>query len=251
MGAFVLVLVVVLAVTPLEGTPAEPSLEGARFEGVWQVQPRPPRGRGRARPPGRPGRPLGAEADEKGLTTADFRVRRMMTEAGQAAFDRFDPYELPANNCVSPGLPSIAMTPYLQEWRVTADTLHITHEYYSTRRTVHLNAETPADMEPALAGHATGRLEDGVLVIETTALAPTLGGLSRNAPSSDARVVTERYRVLPEGRVMEGHITIEDRKYLTQPLELSVRLRRAQPGVEIVLFPCDVEAARRHLKPRP
>ena len=222
----------------------------AEFEGLWQAiptRPRPPRG-SEARTPG-PRRP-GAQADEKGLTAGDYRVRRMMTTAGQAAFDAFDPYELPANNCESPGLPHIAMTPYLQEWQFEGDTLRITHEYYSTKRTIHFDWEGPENIPKTPAGYATARFEGDTLVIRTTALAATLGGLSRNAPSSDSRVVTERYRVLQDGSGIGGQITIEDEKFLTRPIRLPLRLRRPEPEAELILFPCDPEAARRHLPPR-
>ena len=40
-----------------------------------------------------------------------------------------DPKKLPANNCRSPGLPSIAMTPDLQEWTVTDGKLAIVSAY--------------------------------------------------------------------------------------------------------------------------
>lgn len=193
------------------------------------------------------GRPLGFTADEKGLTPSDYMVRRIMTDAGRAAFDAFDPSEHPANNCRSPGLPSIAMTPYLQEWRAGPDRVEITHEYFSTGRTVHLGDAAPEDAEPSEVGIAAGRFEGDAFVIRTVGATSAFGGISRNAPSSDARVVTERYRVLADGDSMEGRITIEDAKFLTRPLELSVRLRRAEPGVELVLFPCDLEASRRHL----
>ena len=228
---------------------AELPVAATQFEGVWQVarsRPRPPRAAA-GRDPG--GRTLGVQADEKGLTTGDYRVRRMMTDAGRAAFDEFDPHDLPANNCESPGLPSIAMTPNLQDWRFDGDTLRITHEYYSTKRAIHLDAGAPEDLEHTAAGFAAGRFEGDTLVIETSGLAATLGGLSRNAPASDARVVTERYRVLPDGDSIEGQIVIEDEKFLTRTIQLPVRLRRAEPGTEIVLFPCDKEAARRHLDP--
>ena len=245
---------VALAIILLPAVPAghaEEPPQGARFEGLWQVMPN------RQRPRGRPGvrgagrRPIGTPADEKGLTANDYRVRRMMTDAGREAFDAFDPYDLPANNCISPGLPSIAMMPYLQEWRVEGDSLRITHESYSTRRSIHLDAEPPDNLELSHLGYATGRFEDDSLVIETAGLAATLGGLGRNAPSSDARRVTEHYRLLPGGDSLEGQITIADEKFLTRPLQLRVRLRRPEPTAELVLFPCDPEAARRHLDPRP
>ncbi len=242
-----LVAALAAGASPIAG--AERPLETSPFEGLWQVVPNPPRF---ARGPGQRGarsRPAGTEADQKGLTRGDYRIRGMMTASGQAAFDQFDPLDHPANNCISPGLPSIAMTPNLQEWRFENAQLRIIHEYYSTKRTIHLEAEAPEDHQHSAAGFGSGRLEGDTLVITTTHLAPTLGGLSRNAPSSDARVVTERYRVLRDGEAMQGQMTIEDSKFLVRPVRLEVRLRRPEDGAELVLFPCSVEAARRHLNP--
>ncbi|MDE0103321.1 MAG: hypothetical protein OXN89_13160 [Bryobacterales bacterium] len=243
-----LLALVVLAISSSVRAATPPS--AVEFEGLWQAvpnRPRPPRG-SEARTPGP--RRRGAQADEKGLTAGDYRVRGMMTDAGQAAFDAFDPYELPANNCESPGLPHIAVVPNLQEWRFEGNTLRITHEYYSTKRAIHLDGDLPDDLPKTPAGYATARFEGDTLVIRTMALAATLGGLSRNAPSSDARVVTERYRILPDGSGIGGQITIEDEKFLTRPIRLPLRLTRPEPDAELILFPCDPEAARRHLPPR-
>ncbi len=193
-------------------TGAEPPPAARAFEGIWLVVPSPPRMPRRGTTRDAEGRPLGFTADDKGLTPSDYMVRRIMTDAGRAAFDAFDPSEHPANNCSSPGLPSIAMTPYLQEWRAGPDRVEITHEYFSTRRTVHLGDAVREDAHPSAVGVATGRFEGDTLVIRTVGATPAFGGISRNAPSSDARVVTERYRVLVDGDAMEGRITIEDAK---------------------------------------
>jgi len=234
---------VVLAGTTLGVEAAERPSAGAQFEGLWQVERMPRLGRIFDQT----GRPLGFDADDIGHTAGDYRVRGLMTEAGQAEFDKFDPSELPANNCISPGLPLIASASYLQEWKLDGDNLRITHEHYSTKRTIHLDTEAPEDLRPTRAGYATGSFDDNSLVVKTTGLTATFGGLSRNAPSSDARVVTERYQLLEDG-TMELQIAIEDEKFLTQPLQMPVRIQRAEPGAELILFPCDVEAARRHLE---
>ncbi len=242
-----LVPVLVLTSGTLAAGGAERPVAATRFVGIWEVVPTRPPFPGAAVRRDSERRPLGFEADEMGLTAIDYLIRRVMTDAGRAAFDEFDPADLPANNRKSPGLPSIAMTPYLQEWRFDAGLLRITHEVFSTKRTIHFDAEAPEGLEPTPSGFASGRFEGDTLVIETTRLSATLGGLSGNAPASDARVVTERYRVLPDGNAIEGAITVEDEKFLTRPLQMSVRLRRAEPGAEIVLFPCDKKASRRHL----
>ena len=171
-----------------------------------------------------------------------------MTAEGKAAFDAMDAADHPANNCVSPGLPSIVMVPNLQVWELSADRLTIRHEYFDTTRTIDLLSRThPADGEPTSGGHAIGWFEGSTLVIETAKLAATIGGLSRNAPSSDQRVVVERYALAADGNTLTGQMTINDAKYLTRPLTLPVTMERAEEGTELVTFPCDVESSRRHL----
>ena len=115
-----------VACWPLAALGAELPVAAAQFEGVWQVarsRPRPSRAAA-GRDSG--GRTLGFQADEKGLTTGDYRIRRIMTDVGRAAFDEFDPHDLPDNKCESPGLPLITMTPNLQDWRFDGGTLRIT-----------------------------------------------------------------------------------------------------------------------------
>ncbi|XOV90631.1 MAG: hypothetical protein ACFHX7_12285 [Pseudomonadota bacterium] len=175
-----------------------------------------------------------------------------MTDAGRAAFEKFDPALLPANNCQSPGLPSIAMTPNLQLWEFADGQLKITHEYFSTERTVHFDPQKPANLKETHLGYATASLDDNTLTITTTALAPSWGGLSRNAPSSNARIVTERYTLSEDGQSITGTLTIEDKNFLQRTIELPLRLRRADAGTELVLFPCSIEASQRHLdQPQP
>ena len=108
----------------------------------------PPEGRGeRLGPPDGPGGPGGEEVkiagvNVPGLERGDRHTYSIMTPAGKAAFAAMDPLDLPANNCKSPGLPSIAMTPTLQIWSATGDTLTIHHEYYDTVREIHLDRRT-------------------------------------------------------------------------------------------------------------
>jgi len=240
----------------------------AAFTGAWQVSRdhRPPGGRrgprsGAARGdrdfgPGGPGRrgdptAAGDTSNDKipGLDRGDRHVRMLMTAAGRKAFDSMNPLDLPANNCKSPGLPSIVMTPNLQVWSLSGDTLTIHHEYYDTVRTIHLDRRThPADAKHTAAGDAVSWMDGDTLVIETADLAPTLGGLSRNAPSSDARTVTERYRLSPDHNTLYGEMTLRDPKYLTRPLVVHVTMTRQPRGTKIETFPCSIDHARDYLK---
>src|SRR5690606_22032676 len=106
----------------------------ASFEGVWDVRPAPRPGGPGARPPQAAGRPAAQNGpppgpgrfarnaapegpDVPGLEGGDLNVYRQMTAAGRAAFEAMDPHDLPANNCRSGGVPTLAVIPFSsQDW---------------------------------------------------------------------------------------------------------------------------------------
>lgn len=257
---------------------AEVSSKYADFTGVWLVdrghhrpggrrgsgerdgrRGPPPFGRdgGRFGPgPGGPGGSGGPETEDikiegvnvPGLDRGDRRVYEMMTAEGKAAFAAMDAHDLPANQCKSPGLPSIVMTPNLQDWRQVGDTLTIHHEYYDTHRIIHLDRRGhPANAGHTQLGDAVSWMDGNMLVIETADLAATPGGLGRNAPSSDARMVVERYRLSPDRNTLYGEITMTDPKYLTQPITVYATMQRQPAGTKIEIAPCSIEAAQDYL----
>jgi hypothetical protein len=251
---------------------AEPApqavLSASDFNGVWAPEmrrPGGPGGPGGGGPPpggprgfgppgfgprGGPGGPIeiSAEDQAKGLDQGDIRTRSQMTEAGKAKFATFDPLEHPASNCQTPGLPSIAMIPELQQWTIAPAAVTIRHESFATVRTVYLDQGSHPGAAHTALGHAYGALANpkGVpeLVIETGNLSAEWGGLGRNAPGSDQRTVRESYRLIDKDTI-EGVIEVTDPLYLTQPLRMPVRLHRQPAGTEIVDFPCDVEVSKR------
>ncbi len=199
-----------------------------------------------ARGPGGPGGPqaLSAEDRAKGLEQGDIRTRSLMTPAGKAKFATFDPLDHPTSNCQTPGLPSIAQIPELQEWKIGATEASIRHESFATPRIVHLDQRTHPAGAHTVLGHAFGSLDGVRLTIETANLSAGWGGLGRNAPGSDQRVVRETYRLV-DNDTIEGVIEITDPLYLTQVLRMPVTLKRQPAGTEIVDFPCDIEVSKR------
>lgn len=228
---------------------AEDRVVVERFEGVWDVRPmRPPGGR-RNRPPA-PNPNAGAASgtpNVEGLDGGDRRVYQLMTPEGRAAFDEMDPRDLPTNNCLSSGVPTLAAVPNSQDWSFEGDVLTIHHEQFDTVREIYFDGR-PAAGPPTQLGHASGTFSDGVLTITTTHMKASLGALSRNAPGSDARSVTERYWLPENGEDINGEITVEDPVFLTRAIRLRINLVRAPEGTEVLGFPCDPEASRRHLK---
>lgn len=239
--------------------------QASRFNGMWAVVPATPEG-GFSPHDGRgfgaEGRPffggvgLGPpktafsivthEDAVKGLDEGDVLTREMMTPAGKAKFATFNPLDHPTSQCQSPGLPAIVLAPELQRWKVSTDSVSIRHESETEARIGRFGEPHPKGA-PTLRGHATAKLDGDTLVIETANLAEAWGGLGRNAPGSDARIIRETYR-LTDRNTMQGLIEIEDAKFLTEPLRLPIRLERQLAGIEIVDFPCDIEAAQRDFK---
>ena len=261
-------------------TPAEAT--ASLFNGIWSPEHRPPDGPGGPRgaqsgpggergfgppppgagfgpppdggPRGGPGGGPGGRgmqiSDEdqiKGLEAGDVRTRGMMTEVGKAKFATYEPLMHPTSNCRSPGLPSMAQIPELQEWKVNANGVDVRYESYGMKRTVHLDQTAhPAETHSTI-GHAFGSLVGDTLTIETANLSEEWGGLGRTAPGSDQRVIRETYRLVDKDTI-SGTIEISDPKFLNGQLRMPVTLKRQPAGVEIVDFPCDLEVAQRDYK---
>jgi hypothetical protein len=238
------------------------------FTGMWEA--RPPRGPGGpggpngGPPDGGPGRgepsagqgfspPLNEDdgkelggPDIVGLDRGDRMTYRIMTPAGQAAFAAMDPRKLPANNCQSNGLPTLALVPDLQQWAIEGNSLRIHYGDFGTRRSVYLG-EGDIAARPSHLGFSTGAVVDGELIITTTQLTASLGGLGRNAPGSASRTFVERYRLTPDRQRLTGTITVHDPEYLTRDLVLPINLVRVTDVSEIPDVECSVENSQLYL----
>lgn len=218
--------------------------------GVWDVRPaRKRQGEEGERSP-RPGQtgnrgPV-QMPDIEGLDVGDRAVYRIMTPAGRRTFAAMNPRDLPTNNCMSSGLPTLAKVPNVQEWSLADEVLTIHYGEFDTVRTIFLDGR-PADVPPSQLGHSTGEFANGVLTIMTSNLIESLGALARNAPGSAERTIKEVYQLAESGRRVSGTITIEDPLFLTREIETSLILARASAGTRVESFPCDVQASQRYL----
>jgi hypothetical protein len=88
-------------------------------------------------------------------------------------------------------------------------------------RTVHMNAEHPADVKPSRHGHSVGHWEGDTLVIDTVAYEPNASGLGGNVPSSAGKHTVERLTLSDDHLRLRYQITVEDPVYLTEPATLS------------------------------
>ena len=162
--------------------------------------------------------PLNAEAAE--LHAA--RLERLA--AGDTSFDQ-------TTWCASPGMPRIMTMPYPFEIRRDGDHLAFIHGWYRWHRVVNLAGVEVDPPFPLTMGFPVGHWEDDTLVIRTVGLSDVAVLDASGLPRSEQMVLTERLRVLPDGR-LEDRITVDDPETFTQPWETVLYFRR-DPGARV------------------
>ena len=156
--------------------------------------------------------PLNAEASKL------YAERRQRLARGDAAFD-------PTSWCAGPGMPRILTMQYPLEIRADANRIAFIHGWYRWFRTVDMGAGTVDPPLPLTMGFPVGHWEKDTLVIRTVGLIDTTVMDASGLPHSEQLTLTERLRVLPDGR-LEDRITIDDPENYTQPWETVVTFHR-------------------------
>jgi hypothetical protein len=114
-------------------------------------------------------------------------------------------------------------------------------------RTIHMNAEHPANVQPSRHGHAIGRWEGDTLVIDTVAFEPNPSGLGGNVPSSRGKHTVERLTLTEARTRLRYQITVEDPVYLTEPATLAQQWdHRPDLGFSPPSEACDDNVAARY-----
>ena len=161
------------------------------------------------------------------------RPRVEYTEAGQKAADAF-------RNGVAEDNPRLRCetTSILFDWtfdgpvnRITqsADTITLQYGQLGLTRTIHMQAEHPANITPSRVGHSIGRWEDDVLVVDTIGFAP--GMLSPPIMNSDQLHVVERFSLDPASMKITRSYTATDPVYYTDRVHGPGHDRRRGPAV--------------------
>jgi hypothetical protein len=156
--------------------------------------------------------PLNAEAAE--LHAA--RLERLAD--GDTSFDQ-------TTWCASPGMPRILTMPYPFEIRSDGDYLAFIHGWYRWHRVVNLAGVEVDPPLPLTMGFPVGHWEGDTLVIRTVGLSDVAVLDPSGLPRSEQMVLTERLRVLPDGR-LEDRITVDDPETFTQPWETVLHFQR-------------------------
>jgi hypothetical protein len=156
--------------------------------------------------------PLTAEASKL------YAERRERLAKGDASFD-------PTTWCAGPGMPRILTMQYPFEIRGDASRMAFIHGWYRWFRIVDLGPGTADPPLPLTMGFPVGHWEGNTLVIRTGGLIDTTVMDASGLPHSEELALTERLRVLRDGR-LEDRITIEDPENYTAPWETVLTFHR-------------------------
>ncbi len=203
-------LAALLVVLPATGVPQASANEAvlAQLVGVWMPEPFPDEMRtvDGERPP------------LTGEGAAIYEQRIAQRKAGDISFDR-------TMWCAGPGMPRIMLMPYPFEIIASHDRLAFVHGWYRWFRVVDMAGGEPDYWYPTTMGFPVGHWEGDTLVIRTVGLTDVTTLDAAGLPRSDQMVLTERIRLLPDGR-LENRFTIEDPEFYTSAWEAKATFRR-------------------------
>ena len=155
------------------------------------------------------------------LTTAASKLyaeRRERLAKGDGSFD-------PTSWCAGPGMPRILTMQYPLEIRADANRIAFIHGWYRWFRMVDMGTGIVDPPLPLTMGFPVGHWEGNTLVIRSIGLIDTTVMDASGLPHSEQLTLTERLRVLPDGR-LEDRITIDDPENFTQPWETVLTFHR-------------------------
>jgi len=151
--------------------------------------------------------------------------------------------------CLVEPVPFLAILDEMRSITIGEDEvlLHFDNSGDHVLRTIYMNVEHPANVQPSHDGHSIGWWEGDTLVIDTIAYAPHSSGLGGSVPSSPGKHTVERLTLTPERTRLRYEITVEDPMYLTEPATLTQQWDHRpdlefSPPAEV----CDDEVAARY-----
>jgi hypothetical protein len=162
-----------------------------------------------------------------------------LTEAGKKAFAKFNvKTDDPPERCLPWGFPrDVVFNFYPMQLFQTKNELLMLFEYEPIPRRIYLDGRKyPTDLPPQWFGYSIGHWEGDTLVVETKNIREDNVLTTNGLPQSAKMEVTERFRLLDDGKTLEVKVKAVDPVYYTQPLELTVYWARS--NVEQHEFVC-------------
>src|SRR6266700_5874687 len=145
--------------------------------------------------------------------------------AGKIAFT-------PASSCKPAGVPAFMLAggPYYFV-QSPKEVVIITQGDHQVRR-IHLDVPHSANPKPSWYGESVGHYEGDALVVDTIGLSTQSFVDNYRTPHTEKLRVTERWKLIDEGKNLEVAMTIDDPETYNQPWQAVRRFRRVQQTLE-------------------
>ena len=167
-----------------------------------------------------------------------FKGGYPLTDAAIRIRDGRQSQDYPYHGCFPKPMPHIMVSPMAMEIQRQGNDILIRIEEYDTHRIIHMGVDTaPTAGSPAGLGTSLGRLEDGVLVVETNNITP---GYFYNdgTPQSAELTLVERFELNETDDRLNYTVLITDPSNFSRPFELS-RYWVWKPEVQVGRFDCE------------
>lgn len=165
----------------------------------------------------------------------------VFTAAAQAARAKWNPYtDMPAIHCIAPGMPNAILNPFPIEFIDEGDQIRLRIEEWEATRIIDMVSEEIPDAAPrSLLGYSIGRLDDGVLIIETSKVDfPFLD--DDGTPMSEQAKLIEQFTVSEDGKRLDYEVSVTDPENLLEPATWDAAWKWI-PGTKIMPFECELD----------
>ena len=135
----------------------------------------------------------------------------VFTAPAQAARAKWDPYtDMPAIKCIAPGMPNAILNLFPIEFIDEGSQIRLRIEEWEATRIIDMVSEEIPDAAPrSLLGYSIGRLDDGVLIIESSKVDfPLLD--DDGTPMSEQATLVERFTVSEDGKRLDYEVSVTD-----------------------------------------
>lgn len=179
-----------------------------------------------------------APASQQAQLKAEYlKEKQRLVQAQSEANANGMPLATRLMQCQGDGMPGMMGGPFPMEIIQSKGQITIIQEAYTQVRRIYLDKAQKAldDIEPSFFGHAVGRWDKGVLLVETIGIKPEV--MYQNMPHSEQMRIKERIYFATH-EILRDEITIEDPVVLEKPWTFTMSYKR-MPDYQMLEYICE------------
>ena len=155
----------------------------------------------------------------------------------------------PLNTCYLPMTGDMIISAFGVQFLFGDKIIVMLNELNHFARVIYMDEEHPRDLQPSWTGHSIGHWEDdGTLVVDTVGYNDLSTVGTFGIYHTTALRTTERYRLVDNGKILEGRYRFEDPGAFTAPYETTLMYFPAETQE---IFPLEYVCAENNDKPIP